>query len=105
MLDERVARFHAEYVADYINKLHCPTEQKLKLLDAVAQTLIYKIKLIRGTADRYFFIEQFFETDLQKITPRAPMGSRIFGLMQVLETESLPKVDLIAKLLSLKIWG
>jgi len=69
------------------------------------KTLIYKIKLIRGTADRYFFIEQFFETDLQKITPRAPMGSRIFDLMQVPETESLPKVDQIAKLLSLKTWG
>ena len=37
--DARVAKFHAEYVAQYIEKLNCPTEQKLKLIDAVAQTI------------------------------------------------------------------
>ena len=37
--DARVAKFHAEYVAQYIEKLNCPTAQKLKLLDAVAQTI------------------------------------------------------------------
>ena len=36
----RVAKFHAEYVAQYIEKLNCPTEQKLKLLDAVVQTVL-----------------------------------------------------------------
>jgi hypothetical protein len=35
-----VAKFHAEYVAQYIEKLNCPTDQKLKLLDAVAQTIL-----------------------------------------------------------------
>ena len=38
--DARVAKFHAEYVAQYIEKLNCPTEQKLKLLDAVADTIL-----------------------------------------------------------------
>ena len=38
--DARVAKFHAEYVAQYIEKLDCPTDQKLKLLDAVAQTIL-----------------------------------------------------------------
>ena len=38
--DARVAKFHAEYVAQYIEKLNCPTDQKLKLLDAVAQTVL-----------------------------------------------------------------
>jgi hypothetical protein len=38
--DVRVAKFHAEYVAQYIEKLNCPTDQKLKLLDAVAQTVL-----------------------------------------------------------------
>ena len=38
--DNRVAKFHAEYVAQYIEKLNCPTDQKLKLLDAVAQTVL-----------------------------------------------------------------
>jgi len=35
-----VAKFHAEYVAQYIEKLNCPTEQKLKLIDAIAQTIL-----------------------------------------------------------------
>ena len=39
-LNARVARVHAEYVARYIEKLNCPTEQKLRLLDAVAKTVL-----------------------------------------------------------------
>ena len=38
--DARVAKFHAEYVAQYIERLNCPTDQKLKLIDAVAQTVM-----------------------------------------------------------------
>jgi hypothetical protein len=38
--DARVAKYHAEYVAQYIERLNCSTEQKLKLLDAVAQTIM-----------------------------------------------------------------
>ena len=38
--DARVAKFHAECVAQYIEKLNCPTDQKLKLIDAVAQTVM-----------------------------------------------------------------
>ena len=38
--DARVAKFHAEYVVQYIEKLNCPTDQKLKLLDAVAKTIL-----------------------------------------------------------------
>lgn len=38
--DARVAKFHAEYVAQYIEKLNCPTEQKSKLIDAIAQTIL-----------------------------------------------------------------
>ena len=38
--DARVAKFHADYVVQYIEKLNCPTDQKLNLLDAVAQTIL-----------------------------------------------------------------
>lgn len=38
--DARVAKFYADYVVQYIEKLNCPTEQKRKLLDAVAQTIM-----------------------------------------------------------------
>ena len=37
--DARVAKFHAEYVAQYIEKLNCPTAQKLRLIDAIVQTI------------------------------------------------------------------
>ena len=40
LFDARVAKFHAEYVAHYIEKLDCPTQQKLQLLDAIAQTIL-----------------------------------------------------------------
>ncbi len=36
----RIAKFHANYVAWYIEKLSCPTEQKLRLLDAIVETLL-----------------------------------------------------------------
>lgn len=40
LFDARVAKFHAEYVAEYIERLNCPTEQKLKLIDAIIQTIL-----------------------------------------------------------------
>lgn len=43
LFDARVAKFHAEYVVQYIEKLNCPTEQKLKLVDAIAETIIEEI--------------------------------------------------------------
>lgn len=41
--DARVAKSHAEYVAQYIEKLRCPTEQKLKLIGAIAETIIEEV--------------------------------------------------------------
>ena len=35
-----MAKFHAEYVAQYIAKLNCSTMQKLKLIDAIVQTIL-----------------------------------------------------------------
>ena len=40
IFDARVAKFHAEFVAQYVEKLNCPTEQKLQLIDAIAQTVL-----------------------------------------------------------------
>ncbi len=39
-LETRVAKFHAEYVAQYIEKMSCPTEQKLQLVDAIVKTIL-----------------------------------------------------------------
>lgn len=57
------------------------------------------------TGERYFFVDKFYETDFKKITPRAPMGTRVFDLTQVLETEQLPETEGIAGLLKTKTWG
>ncbi len=39
-LEARVAKFHTQYVAEYLEKLNCSTEQKMKLIDAIAQKIL-----------------------------------------------------------------
>lgn len=59
---------------------------------------------LRTIKHRYFFVEKFYETDFKKITPKAPMGSRIFDLTQVLGRNELPNVKEIAELLRKENW-
>lgn len=54
--------------------------------------------------NRYFFVDKFYETDFKKVTPYAPMGSRVFDLTQILGTNELPKTEEIAELLKDKTW-
>lgn len=54
---------------------------------------------------RYFFVEKFYETDFKKITPYAPMGSRVFNITEVLNCETLPSTEVIANLLKETTWG
>ena len=56
-------------------------------------------------AERYSFVDKFYETDFKKITPRAPMGTRVFDLSEILETEDLPEIEAIAEILKSKTWG
>ena len=56
-------------------------------------------------AARYFFVDKFYETDFAKKSPRAPMGSRMFDLTDVLGTSTLPDTKQIAELLKNKTWG
>lgn len=53
---------------------------------------------LRTIEHRYFFVDKFYETDLKKVTPRAPMGTRIFDLTQVLGMEDIPETEELAKL-------
>ncbi len=39
-LDALVAKFHSQYVAQFIEKLTCPTNQKLMLIDAIIATIL-----------------------------------------------------------------
>lgn len=54
---------------------------------------------------RYFFVDNFIETDFKKITPRAPMGSRMFDLTEILGVDKLPEIDEIAERLKQKTWN
>lgn len=54
---------------------------------------------------RYFFVDKFYDTDFKKVTPRAPWGSRIFDLTEVLHTDKLPDTQGIAELLKEETWG
>ena len=44
LFDQRVAKFHAQYVENRIRKLQCPTWQKLKLIDAIAEKIMEDVR-------------------------------------------------------------
>lgn len=60
---------------------------------------------IKSREHRYFFVERFYETDYEKTSPRAPMGTRIFDISEVLETSDIPPVEEIARMLRGKSWS
>ena len=60
---------------------------------------------LRTIEHRYFFVEKFYETDFKKVTPRAPMGTRIFDLTQVLETDNIPDTEELAQRLMNENWS
>lgn len=60
---------------------------------------------LRPIKHMYFFVDKFYETNFKKVTKRAPMGSRIFDLTEILGTDILPKeTNEIAELLANKTW-
>ena len=40
LLDAQAAKFHAQCVAQYIERLNCPIEQKQRLLDTIARGIL-----------------------------------------------------------------
>jgi len=77
-------------------------ERKQKIDKAIEDGKKYEYVL---DSTRYFFVEKFYETDFPKITPRAPMGSRMFDLTEVLKRDALPNVENIAQLLRQETWN
>ncbi len=60
-----------------------------------------------GIHTRYFFVDEFYETEFTKSTPYPPRGSRVFDLTKVLNFEGgkqLPGTKEIADLLRGKTW-
>lgn len=60
---------------------------------------------LRTIEHRYFFVEQFYETDFKKISSGGSMGTRIFDLSNLLGTEEMPEVEQIAEMLKNKSWS
>lgn len=60
---------------------------------------------LRTIEHRYFFVEQFYETDFKKISSGGSMGTRIFDLAALLGTEEMPEVEQIAEQLKNKSWS
>ena len=60
---------------------------------------------LKNTEHRYFFVEKFYETDFRKVTPRVPMGTRIFDLSDIVGISSrYEDVSKIAEDLKTKTW-
>ncbi|MDU5807422.1 MAG: hypothetical protein E6Z55_08125 [Peptoniphilus harei] len=78
-------------------------ERKEKIKDAMDDAKSYGYDL-RNYEHRYFFVDKFYDTDFKKITKRAPLGTRVFDLTEVLGRENLPDVSEIADLLKDKTW-
>lgn len=55
-------------------------------------------------AERYFFVEKFYETDYPKKTKYAPMGARVFDLLERLNIDKIPDTEQIAELLRKEEW-
>lgn len=75
--------------------------EKIKI--AIKQSKDFGYDLV-NFEHRYFFVEQFYETNFKKVTPYAPMGTRFFDLCSILQTDTLPNTEKIAEILSNKTW-
>lgn len=95
---ERQEDGEIEYKAE---KGQLTEERKEKILRAIEDGKRHGYDL---SSQRYFFVEQFYETDFQKTTPRAPMGSRVFDLTKVLDTDKIPDMPRLAQELRTRMW-
>lgn len=78
-------------------------EMKNQIKVAIDDSKKYGYSLMSET-HRYFFVEKFYDTFYEKVTPYAPMGSRMFDLTDVLGISELPETAKIAELLREKKW-
>ncbi|WP_028263410.1 hypothetical protein [Atopobium fossor] len=82
----------------------CTQERMDAIIEAIKDGKNYGYDLT-AEKHRYFFVDQFIETDFKKVTPYAPMGARNFDLTDVLGTDDLPDLQEIASALSTRTWS
>lgn len=78
-------------------------DRKMTIEKAMYDSASYGYDL-RTIEHRYFFVEKFYETDFRKDTLRAPFGSRIFNLTELLKTDEIPSIENLAEILKSKTW-
>ena len=78
-------------------------DQKTKIAQAIKDAKRYGYDL-RKNPQRYFFVDEFYETDFQKQSKYPPRGSRVFDLTEVLGTQNIPNAQELADLLRQKTW-
>ena len=78
-------------------------ERKQIIQKAIGDAVSYGYNLT-SIPHRYFFVDQFYETDFKKVTLYPPMGTRVFDLSSILEMPELPSTEEIAELLKNKTW-
>ena len=76
-------------------------EEIVKTIEDAKTSYGYDLKTVKH---RYFFVEKFYETDFKKITPKAPMGTRIFDLTQILDTNDVSDIKELAEKLKEQTW-
>ena len=55
--------------------------------------------------ENFFFVDKFYDTDFKKTTPYAPMGTKMFNLVDVLGVKKLPdSTEKIAEMLKERTW-
>ena len=79
-------------------------ERKESIQKAIEDSASYGYDL-RTVEHRYFFVDEFYKTDFKKISPRAPMGTRVFDLTKVLGTDMIPDTKELAERLVEKTWS
>ena len=78
------------------------TEERKQMIDKARQDAKQYGYVLNS--ERYFFVEQFYETDFPKVSKGPSMGTRMFDLTEVLQMDSLPDTERIAELLRNKDW-
>lgn len=81
------------------------TETRKRQIDDAMKYAQEQFRYSMDKSHRYYFVEQFYQTDFRKATPKAPMGGRVFDLTQILENDSIPAAAKLAELLRTKTWG
>lgn len=78
-------------------------ERKQTILEAIEDGKKYGYNLLR-CSHKYFFVEQFFQTEYKKTSPGGARFVKVFDLNKLLGVDELPSTEEIAKILAKKIW-